>query len=319
MPKSATTAVPTAIAQPMMAVVVPPGIRAGGVFNIQLPSGETRDVTCPYGASEGQLLQAWRLLPSVDAPPAEPGAVLAKLPQNAIVLGKPPILQTAPGDGETFFSFTSGISRSHGMWGEQEVTDVDGERFGKVIYSSNNLEKGQCSVRIVAVDGSVLASFDKPKEASVQEANLEAQGFGVTVFLGDLPYANVVAEAMRPNGAGHMTMVLTHASGLGGMAQGERAVVLVQPASGAAMTPIALTEVSDMRERRLVPLMGYKSTVTCAFAEETIPDRLAQIKGRLHDDQDAKPIEPLEDPARLDAFLLAVINQAACLLRAGPQ
>ena len=69
---------PSALAQPMNAVLVPPGIRAGDVFNLQLPTGESRDVTCPHGACEGQLLQVWRLIPSVDAPPADPDAVLAK-------------------------------------------------------------------------------------------------------------------------------------------------------------------------------------------------------------------------------------------------
>ena len=308
---------PSALAQPMNAVLVPPGIRAGDVFNLQLPTGESRDVTCPHGACEGQLLQVWRLIPSVDAPPADPDAVLAKLPKHGFVLGKPPLMREAPGDGDSLFC---GVYPSHGMHGEQQLTDVDGESFARIIYTSSNLEKGQCSVRIVAVDGSVLASFDKPKEATVQDANLEARGFGVTVFLGDLPYANVVAEAMRP-GAGQTKMTLTRASGTGGMKAGDRSVVLVQQNDNTPMTPISIFELTDERDRRLVPLLGYKSTLTCAFAVTSVPASLSQAINVYLDDEDSMGIPItvglLEGPARLDALLIAVISQAACLLRAG--
>ena len=55
-----------------MPVVVPPGVEPGGLFQIQTPSGDVLQVTCPPGASAGQQIPV--------GVPAPPGSVEVVVP-----------------------------------------------------------------------------------------------------------------------------------------------------------------------------------------------------------------------------------------------
>ena len=50
-------------------VVVPPGVEPGGLFQIQTPSGDVLQVTCPPEASAGQRIQV-----AIQAPPGSEAA-----------------------------------------------------------------------------------------------------------------------------------------------------------------------------------------------------------------------------------------------------
>ena len=116
-----------AMAQTMLAVVVPDGVTPGGVFHIQTPSGQTMAVTCPQDATAGSQIQVVVAAPTA-AGVADPAWALSTLGTSieGFVFDSPGMADIARGDGKTSSMFGAQASftysRPHkGSWTCREI------------------------------------------------------------------------------------------------------------------------------------------------------------------------------------------------------
>jgi len=323
---------------PMMSVIVPPGVAPGGTFQLQAPDGQMMVVACPPGVAPGEQIQV-AVGGGGPSPAADVSGALSKLGGEGFQLGPVKGQSTAPGDGETMLM---GMVACSGMVAHQVVKDLSGQEIATIHYASNNIQRGQQSVRIVATDGALIASFDRPKfqSSGLMAAGSDYQKMMATpwqIVVNGAHYASVLIQQGARTSMGTMPFVLTRADGSGGLRTGARlskqgyytcmAFALWVPTFTlgswpflylAYTSPTLIELQSHDGARTFSPLLSRKSNTTVAFNPEVVPSTMDKpMKKALGAYVQKLHPGPLDGAARLDALCLLAVMGASQTLTAG--
>lgn len=284
----------------MMSVVVPPGVAPGGTFQMQTPDGQMMVVACPPGVAPGQQMHV-----AIGAPPAVNATnVIKKLDGAGFELhGSIEGASPAPSDGDTMWG---GWMKCTGMTCHQLVKDLAGKDIATIHHTSSNFQKGHRSARIVATDGTLIASFERRKFNNAKEI-YKPETNPWQILINGAHYANVVCMT-----APKLHYLLTRTDGSGGLRMGPRLTLPWGCCWYVAPLLVALESHDGARKYtptvQLIAGDQVSYTTTLAFAPDAAPPSMKRMKKMAAYVNKHRP-GALDGAARLDALCLLAVTE----------